>query len=232
MSNLGPSARQLVRAGTKAARPSDADRERVFEAMRARLGDTAMLGAAGLVVSPSVVRALWVKVSACTLGVGLLVGGAVVALRPAPEPPVATVAVVALRPSTPPRDHVAPAVVSEPNGVPVGATVVEPLTTEAPPVVVPAPSSRRPSDRLAQEVALLSRATSALRSGRAADALKALSEHQSQFPKGVLAEERRAARAQALCALGRRNEAEAELARLAPQSPQSARALQACSSKR
>jgi hypothetical protein len=228
MSNLSPSARQLVRAGAKAARPSDADRERVFEAMRSRLGDTAMLGAASVVVSPSLARAMWLKVSVWTLGVGLLAGGAVVALRPVAQPPLAP---VAQRSTAHERDSSAPAVVSEPNGAPAVA-VVEPPVAEATPAIVPAPSSRRPSDRLAQEVALLSRATSALRSGRAGDALKALNEHQSQFPKGVLAEERRAARAQALCALGRRSEAESELARLTPQSPQAARARQACDAKR
>jgi len=77
-------------------------------------------------------------------------------------------------------------------------------------------------------VALLSRATSALRAGRAADALTLLNEHQHKFPKGVLSEERRAAKAQALCSLGRQTEGRAELARLAPHSPAAIRAQQAC----
>jgi len=92
----------------------------------------------------------------------------------------------------------------------------------------PAPSVRPAQDRLAQEVALLARATSDLHAGRAANALKVLDEYQRQFPKGLLTEERRAARAQALCALGRQSEAQAELARLAPQSPAAARAKQVC----
>jgi hypothetical protein len=58
--------------------------------------------------------------------------------------------------------------------------------------------------------------------------LKTLDEYQRRFPKGQLTEERRAARAQALCALGRRSEAEGELARLAPQSLAAARAKQVC----
>jgi hypothetical protein len=85
---------------------------------------------------------------------------------------------------------------------------------------------------LAEEVTLLSRATSALRSGQPNDALKSLNEHQSKFPRGLLSEERRAARAQALCALGRHSEAEREIAKLAPASPQAARARQLCGDAR
>jgi hypothetical protein len=77
-------------------------------------------------------------------------------------------------------------------------------------------------------VALLSRATSALRAGRAAEALKALDEHRRKFPNGTLSEERRAARAQALCSLGRIDEGRAELSLLAPRSPAAARASQVC----
>lgn len=225
--SLTPSARELVRAGAKAARPSDADRERVLEAMRSRLGDAAMLGAAGLVVTPSLTRALWLKVSAWTLGVGLLVGGAVVALQPASEPRVAA---VARPPHLAENNVVAPTLAAEPTQPSIDPA--QPSPSEPAPAAAPAPSARRSNDRLAQEVSLLSRATSALRSGRAGDALKALNEHQSQFPKGALAEERRAAKAQALCALGRYGEAETELARLSPQSPQAARARQVCAAKR
>jgi len=90
---------------------------------------------------------------------------------------------------------------------------------------------RPPRDRLAQEVAILSRAAGYLEAGRPSDALRAIDEHQRKFPNGVLKEERYAARVQALCALGRRDEAAAELAhlsRLAPDSPQVARARQSC----
>jgi hypothetical protein len=84
---------------------------------------------------------------------------------------------------------------------------------------------------LAQEVAILSRATKYLEAGRPTDALRALAEHQRKFPNGVLTEERYAARVQALCTLGRPEEAAAELARLArmaPESPQLSRARQSC----
>ena len=89
----------------------------------------------------------------------------------------------------------------------------------------------RSRDGLAEEVVLLSRAQTELRAGRPANALLALNEHQRKFPRGTLAEERTAARIQALCALGRTDEANAQLKQLASISPNSAhqeRARQAC----
>jgi hypothetical protein len=220
MSDLSQSAQQLVRGGAKAARPSDADRERIFEALRERLGDAALLGQAA--AAPSAFSALWVKVSAITVGLGLAAGGLVLGLQG--EPSKADVA-----PAPRPLPAVvAPAPAAEPAAS--SATLSPPLV--APPIAAVEPTTKRASDRLAEEVALLSRATSALRAGRANDALKTLNEHQSKFPKGLLSEERRAARAQALCALGRRPEAERELAKLSPTSPQAARARQMCGATR
>ncbi len=92
----------------------------------------------------------------------------------------------------------------------------------------PAPSTRSKQDRLAQEVALLSSATKSLNAGQPGEALRILAEHQRKFPSGLLTEERRAARAQALCSLGRVGEAKSELARLTPRSPAAARAQQVC----
>jgi hypothetical protein len=147
----------------------------------------------------------------------------------APAPPVG----VSARPS----DTTA-AVVAAPTQAP--ASLESPEMVSAPAVTghsgsasldapaAPAPSGR---DRLAEEVALLSRATKALRAGRAGEALRALDEHQSRFPRGALSEERRAAKAEALCSLGRVSEGRAELGRLAPQSPAAARAKQVCDSK-
>lgn len=218
MNDLSQSAQQLVRGGAKAARPSDADRERIFEALRERLGDAALLGQAA--AAPSAFSALWVKVSAITVGLGLAAGGLVAGFQGEPTR-VAT-------PARPPAPAVvAPTTVQQPASD--SAAPAPPAPTPAIAAVEPVASgTKRASDRLSEEVALLSRATSALRAGRASEALKTLSEHQSKFPKGLLSEERRAARAQALCTLGRRPEAERELAKLSPSSPQAARARQLC----
>jgi hypothetical protein len=81
---------------------------------------------------------------------------------------------------------------------------------------------------LASEVAILSHATRELHAGRATEALKSLDEYHRKFPKGLLSEEQCAARAQALCALGRFDEANTKLAGLSPQSPLAVRAKQFC----
>jgi hypothetical protein len=213
MSNLSPKARALVDAGRSACGPAEADRARLLGALRARLGDEALpLETAGAGRAAAAAgRGLWL-VSGGVLGVGLLGGALLFGSRqaqraPQPAPVVATVQ--------------APDPVAPPVAAPPPSAVSTPETTE--------PSARRPAqDHLAEEVALLSRATAALHAGRAADALKALDEHRRKFPKGRLSEERGAARAQALCALGRLDEARAELAGLAAQSPSAARARQIC----
>jgi hypothetical protein len=63
----------------------------------------------------------------------------------------------------------------------------------------PAPSA----DTLAEESALLATARSALASGDSRAALRALGDHATRFPRGVLSAERRALTAMALCADGR-----------------------------
>jgi TolA-binding protein len=228
-------------------RPSEADRERVFEALRSRLGDAAILGgpASAPLVSKAT-RSLWTSISAATVGLGVCGGILFFALRPA------THAAAQLGPAasaSAPVARNAPAP-TELNAASAPSAPVEPPSTSLEATTAPESSAGEPSHALAfkrveptagsahgssgglaQEVAILSRATSALHAGRPLDALKALDEHQRRFPSGALVEERRAARAQALCELGRRNEAEVELGRLAqsaPQSPQAARARQLC----
>jgi hypothetical protein len=98
----------------------------------------------------------------------------------------------------------------------------------AKPPLEPKAPAQAAQDALAQEVELLTRATSELRAGRPGAALKLLDEYQRKFPDGRLAIERRAVKAQALCASKRVSEGRAELARLAPQSPAAGRARQVC----
>ncbi len=220
MSELSAAARALIRDGQSVLRPSAVDRARVGSALASRLGEGALVASSAAVVS----RWLpWQKVSGLVVGVGLVGLGAAWGLRePAPveEAPMPSAPVLV---ASEPSPVLPPAEVPDaPPGSPEGATP----TPHAPPVKL-APAA----DRLAEEVAILSRATSELRGGKPADALRLLNEHQQRFPGGRLVEERRAARIQALCALGNRAAAESELARLArssPRSPHLARAQQAC----
>jgi hypothetical protein len=224
MSNLSPKGRDLVRAGQRAFQATDADRARLTSALRARLGDAALPPDMGQVVSTAAAgHALWPLISTVVLGVGILGGALFFAARHQgvgrdnpPEPNVAA--------TTPVIDPVATPSAEQP------ASPAATPTAPAPPAL-PATSAHRPQDSLAAEVAILSRATRDLRAGRPAEALKALDEYRRKFPKGLLSEEHRAARAQALCALGRFDEANAKLAELTPKSPLAARAKQFCDAK-
>lgn len=213
VSDLGPEAQQLIQAGRSALRPTAADRERVAAALRARGG---MFPEAAL-ATPS--RFGWGQVSATVVGlgaVGLFVAGAL-ERGPEPAPPASTLVSVS-----------APLVAAS-------ASVHPPEAAESRPAVEPRHSvARKPapakphSDRLAEEVEILSRAQTEMHAGRFGGALTLLEQHARSFPRGTLAPERRAARVQALCALGQRAEADNELARLAPGSLHEARARDAC----
>ncbi len=224
MQKLSPQAESLIRAGRPGLRPSQADRERVLGELRQRLGDAAVLGATGSAGIPyaGVTSRLWLRlVVASGVGVGVIAGIHSLATRPDPKPQQpALVLPLNAPPQTPSLPPLAAASSAPAELVP------EPASADSPPAV-PA----RAQSRLAEEVAILSRATSALRGGRAIEALATLEEHQRKFPGGVLAQERRSARAQALCSLGRMAEANAELNRLSkssPQSPSTLRAKQYC----
>lgn len=224
---LSPAAKELVRAGRRATDPTDADRSRVFSALQQKLG--------GPVPSPDpggapLPRPWAQKVAALVAGGGVVAGALVWALSDDASDPAA--------PAPAPRE-VRPPVEAAP--APANDPTPQPAVVEAPapqPSVVPpapkspsrpaAPSASSEKGRLAVEVELLSRATSALSSGRPAEALTVLAEHQRRFPRGVLTQERRAARAQALCRLGRTAEAQRELSRLPQASPQAARVRQVC----
>ena len=241
MSDLSLDGKALVQAGRRADRPSDADRERVLAALQARLGDAAVL-ATGLAAAPPAVPPASAGATASrsklvkwgVVGPTVLVAGALwlvprafqhsqkAAPAPSASVSVSVMNVVSAQP-TAEVVSVAPEASPSPSAVIADPGSSRPVDVQK---VVP-----RPRDGLAEEVALLSRAETELRAGRPAKALLALAEHQRKFPRGTLAEERTAARIQALCALGRSDEANAQLRQLLHISPKSAheeRARQAC----
>ena len=232
MDDLNPKARALVDVGRSAFRPGADDRARVEAALRARLGADVLPPARSLTrhVSAPVKRGA----ARLALGAGavVVVGATFFALRPGAQPASETTAHSSqLRAAAPdaPATHDA----SDPGADGPASTraAASPGQTPAPVASVPsvaAPSSSHAPNRLAQEVALLSRATAALQAGHPAKALRALDEHQRKFPSGALSEERRTAKAQALCLVGRLTSGRAELALLSPQSPAAARAQQVC----
>lgn len=255
MAELSPEGEDLVRAGREADRPSDADRERVMHALEARLG-LAMGGASApakpgrLPVGRAAHGALarWAAVGLASMaGAALLYalhgihqsgrGGG--AAGPARTPTLAS-AVVSEPPQAPAPDEAngrAPAAAAarsnEANEAPGRTPAADTAEAQRPTPsnnARPSGGTREPS-RLSEEVALLSRAETDLHAGRFESALRALDEHERRFPHGALEQDRMAARAQALCALGRTAEAQVpleRLARTAPNSPNEERARQAC----
>ena len=223
MARLTSEAEELVRAGRDALRPSDADRERVFQALLPQLGPTTgprpVSGPSS--IPPAAAKGTLVKLLTVLVGFGVVGAGLYLALRK--EPPPARPG--ALAPATSAARPPAPV-----DPMPESAPTVLP---QAESVEKRAPVAQRPANSLAEEVAILSRASAELHAGRPAAALTVLDEHRRKFPRGVLAQERSSARVQALCALGRMKEALAELARLeriSPNSPHVARARKACGS--
>ncbi|MEO8900299.1 MAG: hypothetical protein ABI488_01745 [Polyangiaceae bacterium] len=203
------------------ARPTPADRARIEAALRARLGVVALPPEAQRVAQAA--RLPWLPVSGAVVGAVLLTVALLFRFRHGARTTAtsgaATVSVsaslaasgFAASPPTPPAPS-AP-------------------TSAEPPVVSPERRTLQASlvqDPLGQEVALLGRAIRDWHTGRLGQALNSLDQHERRFPNGVLAEERRAARAQVLCLLGRRREAQAELDQLTPQSLDAARAEQVC----
>jgi len=222
MAALSSKARALIEEARAEIRPPAGERERLEAMLDAHLGATAP-SPADAVASPANRAGGWRLIASLTVGVALVGGLAVWGLRPkAVSQTLASPASASAtaQPSAPAIEE-APLPVAETQS-PVAPEPARPAKLD------PQAPALRSDDRLAQEVALLSRATSDLRSGRAGAALKLLDEHQRKFPNGMLAVERRAVRAQALCTLKRVSEGRAELSHLAPQSPAAGRAKQLC----
>jgi hypothetical protein len=98
--------------------------------------------------------------------------------------------------------------------------------------LAPAPAPVEVASSLLEETRLLASAQRALSAGAAAKALLLIDQHRARFPQGALAQERDAARVLALCALGRRADAQRErhaFLHTWPDSPLSARVRAGCS---
>jgi hypothetical protein len=220
MSTLGPEAQALVDAGRDALRPTAVDRDRVFAAVQARIaGAGAISGGA----TPSAVVAKgvsWPTLSATVVGLAVVGGVLFQTVRKTDEPRAALPATASVSAPSAPAPVTAPAA--------PGLAAVNAASAAA----APAPATaRRPADRLAEEVAILSHAETELHAGHFSAALRLLDDHRREFPRGRLTQERIAARIQALCALGRVSEAETELgvlSRVSPGSPHEGHSRAAC----
>jgi hypothetical protein len=227
VSTLSREARAIVAAGKSELVPTQVDRSRVTLLLSKQIGAAGLVLSAPAKAAPALatgkVRRILTIVG--TLGVvGTLTGMAYFSRNGAHVP----VAPNAVQPS-PTQQY---------SGVPeqearqtVSPPAAEATSTDPVKIEPPGRTAKASHDSLGEEVQILSRAERELHNGRPALALKALDEHQRRFGSGALAQERSAARIQALCALGRTAEAKAEsvkLMRSSPNSPQAAQAKLPC----
>ncbi len=211
--NLSKDATELVREGRQALRPTDADKARIFAALQHRMavGETPALETSPGPITGGTAAGGMSSGKLATLTASMV--AAVVALvmytRAEPEQ-----SLVPPEPSVPMRIEAVSAPDTE-NVSPVGET-----TAPRPEPVVSATVSARPvarsteSDRLAEEVALLTRAQKEFHAGNFKSALAAVDDHRRRFPKGTLVQERVNLRMQVLCGMGRDREAQTESSRL------------------
>ena len=238
MKEMSFEASQLVNAGREAFSPTEADRARLLAALTGAA--TLSAGVAAAVGGQRWFSGFFGAAQAArVLAVALPVAAASGYWLHTRAPAAAVAVQAPAHAHRPP-----PAAVPEPASVtPVeaalaGTALGEPLEPSAP-AASSAPERSSPGvgepsksgKEISQEVALLSKAQAALSRGRPQEALQAIAEHAQRFPRGVLTEERAATRARTLCALGRTQEAAAELKRIEKLSPTSAylaRARESC----
>lgn len=147
---------------------------------------------------------------------------AVPSKRPASPSPAATAA-EAERPqpaAAPPERERVPSEATASEAVPSrGSTARRGAAPDGRP---PAPAEPAPGSTLAEENRLLKQARAALVDAKPEQALARLGEHARRFPDGVLAEEREALRAVALCEAGREADGDAAAQAFLREHPQAA----------
>jgi len=235
MKEMSYEACHLIDAGREAFRPTEADRARLMSALTgAATLSVGMAVAAGAQRSLGGILNLAHATRLLAVALPLTAAGAYYWHASGQAAPVPLPTLIAQP----------PAMVAPKRVVPVAPVVESPAEEQpsepSPPLLSPERSASqvgeaaKPGNEIRQEVALLSKAQAALSRGRPQEALEALAEHAARFPRGALTEERAATRARTLCALGRRQEAEAELKRIERLNPASAylaRARESCGSR-
>lgn len=213
---LSKEATALVREGRLALRPTDADKSRVLAALQHRIA------AGGNGAQPNVPSPPAAPEAASAGGLPI---AKIAALAASVVAAVALVMYTSDKPDDAPNDAIAPtptvderaSVVSPTEPVPSAVDAAELPSAEVQaslPAAPKAAGNRSESDRLAEEVALLTRAQKEYHSGNLSRALASVDEHRRKFPKGAMVQERVTLRMQVLCGLGRYNEAQTEAKRL------------------
>jgi type IV secretory pathway VirB10-like protein len=189
---LDREARDLL-AAYRRERPGPHGRARNWPGVRARVEPRVASRRGAL--SPWWFGAIAVAVAA---GVLLLVHAVFVALQATQaEPTRVPEAIDEI--AAPPPEHASAPVVGAPPPVQSPARAVAPAPIQRPQARVAAPAPTPRTDTTREENQLLAEAKTAMNDEAWTDALVHLDEHARRFPSGVLAEERAALRAIALC---------------------------------
>ena len=237
---LRPRAREIVDRARGAQTPSDARRDRAYEALMAGIAGGATLGAAKASAAKAVGSAAfsatkWLLVSAGIAALGL--GGYVLSTRRHVTPPASVASASALA-SAAPAMPLSAAPTASANDEPLPAESAPPaeapkaLSASSPTNKAP-PTKTKPGD-LSEELALLHQALAASRAGNPTRALALAQEHAKEFPSSHLSVERDAIEVRSLCSLGRAAEAHKIADRLqarAPSSPVRAALEETCVGK-
>lgn len=197
MTELDSWSKDLILAAKGADDPSDAQRARLRASLLAATAGVGIAGAAGAGAITSAATgaksAVWLKLLLSVISVGAVTGigysvysAASGSQSPPPEAPP-SLAASALPPAAQALEPAAEALAAA-SEVPAPAEEPAEAPRTAAKAVAPAKSAAEPS--LAEEVALIARARSAVQSGNTALAQRLLARHRSEFPRGSLGLER------------------------------------------
>ena len=240
MNDLSPMARELVESNRRGKVLARADRERIKQKLMLRV---ATLGATTAATGTAVGMSLVSKIALVALGVTAVSGAGVFslwALRGRAPADVMSHGPSSL-PLAPEAVESAPVAVAEAASAPADSVPIDngrsdhpKKINKHPAVVAPTPSSAAiPVAALdpEPELRLLREAREDLRAGRSESAYRRLEEYGRQHSGGMLAQERRALSAIALCQWQPGPEAQtraAEFLRNSPESPLASRVRSAC----
>jgi hypothetical protein len=217
-------------------------RERQLKVRAALLGQIALLpatgAAAGALAKMGLAKVLLAVSAACVVGAAAVVAARNGDTAPlpaerapmtlgAPAAPAELAPVPAVDESAESPPQVEPSVrhaVIPPVSPKAEARAPAKKTDPSEPVARSAAPAPIDHDTLREEIDLVQKANSALRSGKPDQAQALLDRHRERFASGALREEREAARILALCALGKQSEARAAAARFLRESPRSMQA--------
>jgi len=225
---LSPAARDLLRAFRDDESPTEHDRRRGLDGVRARVPESSA-AANGSFYAKVIIATMGVA-AAMLLGVKM-VGAGVTALandarQPAMEAPYQGEGQTSGGRAVARTPQAIPARSSGTASRERAAVIVEPTTvqTPSPPSTVPArsrasspspaPVTTTPSaEDISVELDLIKDAQQAMQQGRHAEGLATLAEHARRFPQGTLADERMVLEAELLCASGKTTVARAKVER-------------------